>query len=79
MANLSSLGQFDLIFCRNVVSSFDAPTRRRVLDQLAAALPEDGRLVLGLTETVSGITDALTPVPGHRGFYAPDPKSRQAA
>jgi chemotaxis protein methyltransferase CheR len=79
LANLSSLGQFDIIFCRNVVSSFDAANRRRVLEQLAAAMPEHGRLVLGLTETVVGITDALTPVAGRRGLYAPNPQFRKAA
>jgi chemotaxis protein methyltransferase CheR len=79
LANLSNLGRFDVIFCRNVVASFDAPSRRRVLEQLAAALPEDGRLILGLTETVVGITDALTPVAGRRGVYAPNPAFRKAA
>jgi chemotaxis protein methyltransferase CheR len=71
LADLRGLGQFDVIFCRNVISGFDEPTRRRVLEQLARALPRDGRLVLGFDETVSGITDALTPVAGRRGVYAP--------
>ena len=73
LADLRGLGQFDVIFCRNVISGFDEPTRRRVLDQLARALPDDGRLVLGFDETVSGVTDALTPVAGRRGVYAPTP------
>jgi len=71
LADLRGLGQFDVIFCRNVISGFDEPTRRRVLDQMARALPADGRLVLGFDETVSGVTDALTPVAGRRGVYAP--------
>ncbi len=71
LADLRGLGQFDVIFCRNVVSGFDEPTRRRVLDQLARALPDDGRLVLGFEETVSGLTEALAPVAGRRGVYAP--------
>ena len=73
LADLRGLGQFDVIFCRNVISGFDERTRRRVLDQLARALPDDGRLVLGFDETVSGVTDALTPVAGRRGVYAPTP------
>jgi chemotaxis protein methyltransferase CheR len=73
LADLRGLGQFDVIFCRNVISGFDGPTRRRVLDQLARALPADGRLVLGFDETVSGVTDALTPVAGRRGVYTPTP------
>ena len=69
LADLRPLGRFDVIFCRNVVSSFDEPTRRRVLEQLASALLEDGVLVLGADETVSGVSEALRPAPGRRGFY----------
>jgi chemotaxis protein methyltransferase CheR len=79
LADLRGLGQYDVIFCRNVVSSFDAPTKQRVLEQLAQALPDDGRLVLGLDETVVGVTDALQPVSGRRGMYAPNPAFRKAA
>jgi chemotaxis protein methyltransferase CheR len=79
LADLRPLGQFDVIFCRNVISAFDDGVRRRVLDQLAQALPEDGRLVLGLDETVDGLTAALQPMPGRRGVYAPAPGFRRAA
>jgi chemotaxis protein methyltransferase CheR len=79
LADLRALGQFDIIFCRNVLSSFDEPTRRRVLEQLARALPADGCLVLGLEETVAGLTDALRPVAGHRGLYAPSPAAHADA
>jgi chemotaxis protein methyltransferase CheR len=79
LADLGPLGQFDVIFCRNVISAFDEAVRRRVLEQLAMALPDDGRLVLGLDETVMGVTEALQPVPGRRGVYAPSPGFRRAA
>lgn len=79
LADLRALGQFDVIFCRNVISAFDEGVRRRVLEQLANALPEDGRLVLGLDETVIGVTEALQPLPGRRGVYAPSPGFRRAA
>ena len=79
LADLRALGQFDIIFCRNAISSFDAPTRRRVLEQLARALPDDGWLVLGMDETVVGVTEALRPAPGRRGVYAPNPAYRAAA
>ena len=79
LADLRALGQFDVIFCRNVVSAFEAGVRRRVLEQLAQALPEDGRLVLGLDETVIGVTEALQPAPGRRGVYTPNPGFRRAA
>jgi chemotaxis protein methyltransferase CheR len=45
------LGNFDIIYCRNVLSSFDEATRRNVLERLAQLLPGDGYLVLGTGET----------------------------
>jgi chemotaxis protein methyltransferase CheR len=79
LADLAQLGQFDVIFCRNVISALDPIARRRVLEQLARALPPDGRLVLGVDETVSGVTDALQPAAGCRGVFAPSPGFRRAA
>lgn len=79
LADLRALGQFDVIFCRNVVSSFDSATRRRVLEQLARALPDDGWLVMGMDETVVGVTEALRPAHGSRGLYSPNPAWRAAA
>jgi chemotaxis protein methyltransferase CheR len=79
LADLRTLGQFDVIFCRNVVSGFDEATRHRVLDQLARALPPDGYLVLGQDETVGDATEALTPIPGRRGLYGVNPAYQAAA
>jgi chemotaxis protein methyltransferase CheR len=79
LADLRPLGQFDVIFCRYVVSAFDVATRRRVLEQLARALPADGWLVLGMDETVVGVTEALRAEPGRRGLYTPNPAYRVAA
>jgi len=66
-------GQFDIIYCRNVLIYFDQPTKKLVLDRLAELMPQDGCLLLGAAETVVGITDAFKPVPGARGLYARDP------
>jgi chemotaxis protein methyltransferase CheR len=79
LADLRTLGQFDVIFCRNVVSGFDEATRHRVLDQLARALPPDGYLILGQDETVGDATAALTPIPGRRGLYGVNPAYQAAA
>lgn len=46
-------GQFDVIFCRNVLIYFDPATRRDILARLARSLRKDGFLILGSTETIS--------------------------
>ena len=67
--DFSQLGQFDVIYCRNVLIYFDQPTKTDVLRRLSAALAPDGVLLLGAAETVIGLTDALAPHPSHRGLY----------
>ncbi len=74
--DFSAPGTFDVIFCRNVLIYFDAPTKGDVLKRMAALLPDDGTLLLGAAETVIGLSDAFTPHPEHRGVYVP---SRHAA
>jgi chemotaxis protein methyltransferase CheR len=44
----SSLGEgFDLVFCRNVMIYFDAPTQRKVLERMHAAIKPGGLLYVG--------------------------------
>ncbi|KRE16091.1 chemotaxis protein CheR [Bosea sp. Root483D1] len=63
------LGQFDVIFCRNVLIYFDVPTKARVMAALAERLARNGAFILGAAETVIGITTTLVPDPQHRGIY----------
>ncbi len=67
--DFSTLGQFDIVFCRNVLIYFDQPTKSDVLRRLSASLAPDGALFLGAAETVIGLTDSLQPHPEHRGLY----------
>ena len=64
----SQFGQFDIIFCRNVLIYFDVPTKARVMAALAQRLVRNGAFVLGAAETVIGITTTLVPDPQHRGL-----------
>ncbi|MBT9289255.1 CheR family methyltransferase [Prosthecodimorpha staleyi] len=72
LENFSSLGQFDIVFCRNVLIYFDNETKCGVLNRIAKMLPDDGFLVLGAAETVVGLTDAFRPMSDRRGLYQPN-------
>ncbi|MBE7217226.1 MAG: protein-glutamate O-methyltransferase CheR [Caulobacteraceae bacterium] len=52
MDDLSRLGGFDVILCRDVLPHMDPGAARGVASRLAALLPPDGRLVLGARETL---------------------------
>lgn len=69
LEDLSTLGVFDIIFCRNVLIYFDQPTKVQVLDRLSKVLAKDGTLFLGGAETVLGVSEAFKPVPDARGTY----------
>jgi len=69
LENFSSLGQFDIIFCRNVLIYFDNKTKVEILERMAKMMPADGYLVLGAAETVVGLTDVFKPLTEKRGLY----------
>ncbi len=68
LRDLRPLGQFDIVFCRNVLIYFDQPTKAQVLEAIARQMPPDGLLYLGGAETVLGITDRFAAA-GARGVY----------
>jgi chemotaxis protein methyltransferase CheR len=72
----TSLGGFDVIYCRNVLIYFDQPTKTVVLDRLARILAPDGYLFLGGAETVLGISDKFQASAENRGIYCPVSASR---
>ena len=69
LENPSTLGHFDIVFCRNVLIYFDQQTKGQVLGRIAQIMPADGFLYLGGAETVLGISDSFEVVPGQRGVY----------
>jgi len=72
LQDFSHLGQFDLIFCRNVLIYFDQETKVDVLNRMVKLLPPEGYLVLGAAETVVGLTDRFRPLSDRRGLYVPN-------
>ena len=69
----SSIGKFDIIFCRNVLIYFDQELKAKVLNDLSGLVPEDGFLLLGGAETVIGLNTRFQPMPGERGVYCLGP------
>ena len=53
----SSLGKFDIIFCRNVLIYFSSDVKTQILNQFASSLNPNGYLILGASESLSGLTD----------------------
>lgn len=62
MGPLPQLGQFDLIFLRNVLIYFDPPTKRRVVDNLLPFLRPGGYFFSGHSESLTGMVDGLLTV-----------------
>lgn len=65
-------GKFDIILCRNVLLYLGIQKRSLAFDRLAAALADDGRLMLGAGETVIGQTRQLIADATWRGLYKLD-------
>lgn len=56
------LGKFDVIFLRNVMIYFDNDVKRKVIANLLPSLNPDGCFIVGHSESLNGLTEALTPV-----------------
>ncbi|MCB1490806.1 MAG: protein-glutamate O-methyltransferase CheR [Rhodobiaceae bacterium] len=79
LRDFSTLGKFDVIFCRNVLIYFDQAAKADVLGRLSSQLQKDGYLLLGAAETVVGITTRFQSVPGRRGLYQANDGAAPAA
>jgi chemotaxis protein methyltransferase CheR len=61
-APLPKIGQFDVIFLRNVMIYFSLETKRQVVARLLAQLRPGGHFLIGHSETLNDINDSLTAV-----------------
>lgn len=79
LEDMSRMGTFDIIFCRNVLIYFDEKTKGGILGRMDKQLTPDGFLLLGGAETVLGITDKFVPMPEKRGLYIKNPALQPSA
>ena len=53
-------GPFDVVFCRNVMIYFDTEVRRRLVLEICRLLKPGGYLMIGHSESLSGIASPVT-------------------
>lgn len=56
---LPNVGEFEVIFLRNVMIYFDQPTKQQVLARLLPRLKPGGYFIVSHSESLNGISDAL--------------------
>ena len=72
LRDFSFVGQFDIIFCRNVAIYFSETDKAELFRRMRKSLPADGYLVIGSTESLAGIACGLAPHRYLRSvFYQP--------
>ncbi len=59
---LPQLHQFDVIFLRNVMIYFDAPTKHEVVSRMLPHLAHGGHIFVGHSESLNGVSDAVKSV-----------------
>lgn len=69
LESYQSIGKFDLVFCRNVLIYFAPAVKSKILQQIAATLQPSGKLFLGASESVKGITNDFDMVRCSPGLF----------
>jgi chemotaxis protein methyltransferase CheR len=69
LANMSNLGMFDIIFCRNVLIYFNKETKEKALDKIGPHLAPEGTLLLGASETLMGLNTPFEALPDFNASY----------
>ena len=61
MQPFMGLGKFDIILCRNVAIYFTLEDRKKLFNKIADVLEPDGYLIIGSTESLTGICPRFIP------------------
>lgn len=60
---------FDIVFCRNVAIYFNEPDKKRLFQGIAKNLAKDGALIIGATESITGLCPEYEPKRHVRSVY----------
>jgi chemotaxis protein methyltransferase CheR len=66
---LAFSAKFDIVFCRNVAIYFSETDRRLLFDSISRVMAPDGYLIIGSTESLTGISLRLDPKRYLRSIY----------
>jgi chemotaxis protein methyltransferase CheR len=61
MLPFTGLGKFDIVLCRNVAIYFTLEDRKKLFNKIADVLEPDGYLIIGSTESLTGICPRFIP------------------
>lgn len=78
LRDFTSLGRFDVVFCRNVLIYFDEAVKTDVLSRISRQTASDGFLALGAAETVVGLNVPFRPHQAQRGLFLPSEPASSA-
>lgn len=68
-SNFSTLGKFDIVFCRNVLIYFDAERKTVILQDISACLQSEGTLLLGASESLGNASNKFKMITQPAGLY----------
>ena len=75
MQPFTPLGKFDIILCRNVAIYFTLDDRKKLFNKIADSLAGDGFLVIGSTESLTGVCSHFEPKRHLRSIFYQKKKS----
>lgn len=61
MSTFAGIGKFDLVLCRNVAIYFTLEDRKKLFNKIADVLEPDGYLIIGSTESLTGVCPRFIP------------------
>ncbi len=62
LEGINGMGEFDVIFLRNVMIYFDQETKSRLVENILNHLKSDGYFLIGHSESLNGISSSVKPV-----------------